>query len=226
VQASYGRSLFSRARIPDIRVRRHLPEIFVKNTGSFTLSVDDPTGTCVALHSGEANTSGNNTYDWGFAMTFRFDQILNYAEFAAIADEYKINGVRVKIWYLSTGTDVNSTSIMPQLMWSTDYIDGNPESRLNLRERQDAVTRPFSINKPCTMTMVPKSQNVVYSNASALTNAYAPAPKPQWLNMVYSNAEHYGIKGVLMNVSGNLPTVNLENFKFDVEVDFSVRGID
>lgn len=202
---------------------RKLPEIYVRNTAvAGAVQSNDPTTTCLALGAPIADAVGG-TYSVPFSMKFRLDQIINYTDVTNIADQYKINNVKVSLMYQSTQSGVNALSIMPNIQYVIDNDDATPPATINdMREKMGVKLRTFGFNKPVNMSCRPLVQDTVGGAGGVVQNSI---PRAGFINTSFPNTEHFGIKGILSNVS--LPTLatGLTSFKLDVTVSVSAKDI-
>lgn len=198
------------------KIARKLPEIYVRNTSvAGTIQNNDPTTTCVQLGTPIAD-SVTGTYSVPFSMTFRLDQLINYTDISNIADQYKISYVVIRCTYQSTQSGVGSLSIMPNLQWIQDHDDNVLPASVNaLREKMGAKFKTFGFNKVCKIGVRPRVQDSNAGAGGVVQNAIV-SNKSVWLNTLYTNTEHYGIKGILSNVNLATTATTLTSFKFDI----------
>lgn len=194
-------------------VKRKLPEMYVRNNGVGTAIVTDPTGTCITLGA-PISDPASATYNIPFSLVFRMDQVINSTDITNLCDQYKLKYLSVACVYQSTQSNVSSTSIMPQITWVTDHDDpAVPASVNELREKMGSKLRTFGYNKPVVIGVQPRVADTIFNNG--ITSAYA-VPKSQWINSQYPGTQHYGIKGILNNVSLQSSATNINSFKFDI----------
>lgn len=177
----------------------------------------DPTGTCLNLGTPVAITGTTNCYDIPFSMSFRLDQLMNSTDVTNLADQYKIDSVKVKL-HVNGISNIylnNAGSTQPWVEYIQDYDDAAVPSLSLMREKMGVKTKYFSGNKfAVTMGVRPRIADAVFNNG--ITTAYAVNKRSQFLNSTYPSVEHYGLKGVLHNVqlSGNTNVSSL--FDWDV----------
>ena len=135
------------------------------------------------------------------SMIFTLDQLPNYAEFANLFDEYRIDKVKV---IFVPNINVNTRA---DTMGDWDETQENRISQLGFCANYAGVAAPSSSeelpwlecegyeqhawSKPISVTITPKVLNEVY-NTGAFSN-YSAATKSQWIIMANTNAAHYGI---------------------------------
>lgn len=219
------RFAYSRTNKGYISLVRKLPEIYVRNSAVAGVAQNnDPTTTCMALGTPIADAVGG-TYTVPFSMKFRLDQLINYTDITNIADQYKIKYVVVRMSYQSTQSSVNSLSIMPNVQWIQDHDDANvPVSINELREKMGVKFKTFGFNKICKIGVKPRIQDSNGGAGGVVQNALV-SNKALWVNTQYPNTEHFGIKGLLSNVSLPVLSGGLTSFKFDVSVYLSAKDM-
>lgn len=161
----------------------------------------DPTGTCLNLGTPVAITGTTNCYDIPFSMLFRLDQLMNSTDITNLADQYKIQSVKVSLHVngLSNIYLNNAGSTQPWVEYIQDHDDATVPTIAQMREKMGVRTKYFSANRfKISMGVRPRVADTVFG--SGVSSAYAIGMRSQFINCTYPNAEHYGIKGVLHNV--------------------------
>lgn len=187
-----------------------------------TITIQDPTGTCLNLGTPVYITGTQNCYDIPFAMTFRFDQMMNANELQVLFDRYRILSALVRVHYNVDNS--NEVKTMPWIEYIQDHDDAGLPSVAGMREKQGSKTKFFGTNKfMIKMGVRPRFADSVYNNG--VTTAYGIGNRKEFLNTQYPGVEHYGIKGVLHNVplSGNGSGGNI--FDFDVSLKVLCKDV-
>lgn len=129
------------------------------------------------------------------AFSFNMNLVPNAAEYSALYDQYKINGVSLrfipKTNQFQGGTSGTQNALgYGQVITVLDYDDsGTPISKDALLEFGSAkVSRSNQIHK---RYFKPKMLNLAFINAG--TNGYSVGPA-RWLDWNQSTVEHYGVK--------------------------------
>jgi len=167
--------------------------------------------------------NGTN-YDIPFTMEFRLSDITGYTDITNLCDQYKINSVKVNIYYNSTTADVNGPASMPSIFYISDHDDSGVVSRDQIRQRMGLKYKQFTSNKPrVSMGVRPRVAPIIYDGA---TSAYSIPIRATWLNTAYSDAPHYSIRGYFSNVylPSNVDKAQVSLFTFDIT--YSVTGKD
>jgi len=198
-----------------VKLVRKCPEVFITNSavaGQFSLN--DPTGSMLQLTSPGTATGFLNTYDIPFAMKFNLRQIINSSELTTLCDKYMIKKTVIKIYFNSNQSSVASTTSLPQLTYSVDYDDAVIPTTSTLRERMDAKIKYFTNRNMVQITLYPRPTAQIFNTGVLVPTAYSPG-KQMWVDSIYNEAEHYGLKGVFQNVNLNA-VANQIGFKWDV----------
>lgn len=149
-----------------------------------------------------ASTAG----DAFFAMQFTIGDLPQVSSFAALFDAYKINKIVVKftpmITGLTTGTggvSAASTGLFDQpLSTAIDYDDSAVPATLSAVEEYQTYKMTMGY-QPHTRIITPAIAMSAYKT-SGTTIAYAQK-KNVWLDMAYTDVEHYGLKGCIQGTS-------------------------
>lgn len=227
MRMKYFRKAIKRTRNPRgyLKIIRKLPEIAIANSGLGTVTLTDPTSTCMNVNVLGLTTGAPTTlYDVAFSMRFRLDQILQASDITQLADKYKIKSAYVRVFY--NNTSANSTYLpsqaqaggMPTLQYITDHDDAILPTTLDrLRERMGVKYKTFKNSSSYIAIKVnPRCTREVF--ATGTVSGYEQVSKPIWLDSASDDVEHYGIKGVITGVPLVDPEQLLSLFKFDVAV--------
>lgn len=184
----------------------------------------DTTGTCITLGI-PTPVSGalTGTYDVPFSLKFRLDQLSGYSELTALFDQYKVNGVKVKMAQFYNTSSLTSVGL-PWLETFNDHDNSIPEVLGQVRQRMYTKSTYYSASKQvATLYCKPKPSQAVYSN---ITSGIVPGASGRinpWLDCSFPNVEHYSIKGIIHNMwLGNTGT---NRFNIDVEMNVSLKGV-
>lgn len=178
--------------------------------------------------------------NWGFSLGRAFGfingnfffspQIPNFAEFQALFDYYKINAVKMQVFFCKNTSDQSggSTIGMPILLIANDFDDigetmtlGTMNERVGVRHVQFNADNMNGINhyiKPRPSTVV--VQTDISTGFQSTANAGIPFGTT-WLDVAQSNIVHNGIK-IFYDNQGMTTATALGNvtFVFDVELVF------
>jgi len=158
-------------------------------------------------------------------LTYQFAlvDVINYAEFTTLFDQYKINMVEFKIQMISnpdgaTQTNVasgaNSVNWYPKFWYIRDYDGGGADSLSQIKERVGVKFFVMRPNKEYTIRIKPK---VLVQTYKTLTST-GYAPKALMLDCVDNNVPHYGLNAVIDCLGIN--PVDATGFQFRVEYKF------
>lgn len=205
-----------------MRVTRMAKEIV--STGSGLIGSYTITGTqnCIALGTPVSIPGTNGLYNVPFAITARLDDVLNVSELTALFDQYKINGLTVKVqgWNASGAPGTP----LPYFQFAVDHDSNNVPTSLSLfRERMGIKTRYLSANRPAvTMSFKPRVAPEVYSTAGGI--GYAVPTRSMWINTLNTNVEHYCATGYIRNLY--IPAqAGVSDLTWDVKFSLSFKDV-
>ena len=173
--------------------------IYLYNTGtSPTLSsVGSPSTDSGLTLSSYASDSLTGCYQFGFSHFFRLSNVIQSSEFTALFDRYKIVGVRYKIMYMSNMSSVSGGTVLPVIHWTTDTDDADvPASLTTLQAKSSCKYKVFGNQQTIKTYIKPMVAENVYS--SSISTGYS-VKKAGWVNSVYPDVQHYGIKVWISN---------------------------
>lgn len=183
----------------------------------------------------------NFNINWGFALGYCYGytngnpfytpSVPSTAEFQALFDYYKINAVKVQIFFTKTNVDiVNVNTGMPVLLLCNDFDDVNEVMTLNsmnqrvgVRHVQFDSTNQRGIThylkpKPSTLVMqTDPVSGVISSTPSGIPFAST------WLDTASSAIVHNGFK-VFFDNQGITTTANLGNITFVFDIEYVFKG--
>lgn len=142
------------------------------------------------------NTSAdvNGTWQFGGAMQFQLNQVLEHADMTQLFDKYKIKGVKVTIIPLGQPSTNATTSPLadtnyPTIAIAVDNDDASlPSSWNQVAVKQDCKIK--KLNNPVSVYIRnPKMAKQIYDGA---TSAYSPGTG--FIDCNYSDVPHYGLK--------------------------------
>ena len=137
-----------------------------------------------------------------FVKLFKFNEVNNYAHYANIFDQYRINLVVVKFEPIMTqivnrpyddSTTGNLVNAIPRYAVCIDRDDDDVQSFENIESRKHARVRLAT--KPITIAFRPSRLVPVYRIGA--TNAYKVDNSKQYCDMAYPDILHYGVKFAL-----------------------------
>lgn len=143
---------------------------------------------------GAPGLDANGTYQFGGAMQFQMDQMLEYADYVQLFDKYKIKGVKVTIIPLGQPSTNATTVGLANTNYATIAIAvDNDDASLPTSWNQIAVKQDCKIkrlSKPVSVYIRnPKIAQQIYDGA---TSAYSPTVG--WIDSNYPSVPHYGLK--------------------------------
>jgi len=130
-----------------------------------------------------------NFSQFGGAFYFSLDKCLGTAAYlSANFDRYKINAIKVRVIPENNFSNVAGSGTLATMKVCYDYDDNTIPFVGDIEVRRG---RTYRLDKPFTISLTPKVNNVVFAGAAGSATAPMKAP---WLNMSSLTVPHYGIK--------------------------------
>jgi len=173
--------------------------------------------------------AGSTYYNIPFSIDTQLLDILGYTEFTAIADKYKINWVKVRVFCTSNTASAGGTSQLPSILWSEDGDDAVvPASTTTglqgLREKMSSKYRQFKQNGSA-ITMFYKPMVAATLGNTAGTAVNAQVKSAPFIDCAHVDIPHYGVKGYLQDVNLASTASVYTQFKFDVLMSVTLKDI-
>lgn len=140
---------------------------------------------------------GDITGEQGLSFQFNLSALPNASEFVNLFDRYRINGVKLRIMFLSNSNDtgVASTLSIPIMHYIYDVDDASPPTTENeILQKNFLKTR--RLDSPFTYYLKPKATSEIFASASS--TGYSVA-KSMWIDMNSPNIPHFGFKAWIGN---------------------------
>lgn len=173
--------------------------------------------------------AGSTYYNIPFSIDTQLSDLLSSSELTQIADKYKINWVKVRMFATSNTASAGGTSQLPSVLWSIDGDDAAvPASTTagleSIREKMGSKLRQFKQNgSAINVFYKPKIVNTVGGTAGAATAAgVMNAP---FLDCNSPSIPHYGVKGYLQDVNLASTASIYTQFKFDITMSVTLKDI-
>lgn len=166
----------------------------IMNVHSFTRFASKTIGTGLVL-----SNSGTNILDYSsVGITYTLDSCVNWGEFGALFDLYKIHKVDLYITLQNPNPDNTQSSVaitqswFPKLWYFNDDDESAAPSLSQFKERQGVKYRILMPNRTIRITCYPKIQTMTYRT---LTSTGYQSVRPNWIDAnVDYNVPHYGTK--------------------------------
>lgn len=219
---AYARRV-ARARVGGFFIHRKLPLITMVSSaaGVGTLTLNDPTGTCVQYSVIGASPGTTNQYDVAFSLKFALNQLQQFTDITQIADQYKIQSVLVKVmsgFQMSTGVGAAPLWIE----YAQDHDDAAVPSLALMRAKMATKSKWFGPTRTLVkMGVRPRTADEIFNNG--VTTAYG-VNGPQWINSDYPAVEHYAIKGIIHNAYLD-GTANKALLTFDISFNVAAKDL-
>lgn len=214
-----------------LKLSRKIPEIVLYNqttantVGHYSIS-GNPASNVLQFGTPVFNT-GTGTCDVPFAMCFRLDQMYNPNDLINLCDQYMMKRADIKIFYQSvpygdaapvTGGNNNNILSLPTIEYIDDYDDFNVPSVADFREKMGVKRKSFkNWQTPVKMSVYPKlNQEIQTTTGTGLAVA-----GQKWIDSIYANTIHYGIKGIIKNLF--LPSVTTQAVRNSLTFDITYK---
>lgn len=211
-----------------IRIIRKTTENNIYNTA--VAGTPAASGSVVVLGTPYNNPfAGSTYYNIPFSIDTALSDALNYTEFTQIADKYKINWVKVKVYATSNTASAGFTAQLPSILWCMDEDDagvpaGSTAGLNSIREKMGSKYRQFKQNgQGITLFWKPRLAREVYNAGGAAVGAEVTPAK--FLNCTYPDVPHYGVKGYLQDVNLAATPTAYTQIKFDVTMSITLKDI-
>lgn len=178
----------------------------------------------------QISLAANNSYSSG-SIIYQLDNLVNYTEFTALFDQYKITKVDV-MFKLHTnpymiyatqytpGTLAAAPVTFPTLWLVNDKDDSTALARSEFQERGRAVRRVLQPNKIIKWSCRPTILTQLYRTAA--TTGYAPK-YGQYIDCAQPNVPHYCTKWGIDYDGYTLPATAAGPYGQDLQVGVELR---
>lgn len=198
----------------------------------------------IALGQSTGFSAAGNNVNWGFALgrifgfvngVFTYSvAVPNASEFQALFDYYKINAVKMQMFFTKTTSDQGSTGNsglgMPVMIIANDFDDIQENMSLStMLERVGSRHVQFdaSSQRGINHYIKPKPSSVVVqtdiTTGTQSTSNAGVVFGTQWLDCASSNIVHNGIK-VFYDNQGVTTATTLGNVTFVFDVEYVFKG--
>lgn len=138
-----------------------------------------------------------SSYQFGASLQFMLAHVSNVTEIVNLFDNYRIKYVSIKIVPGFNSVDMQGNAItgsqheLPTMHYTIDNDDATvPANRTAVLE--NSYAKSIRLDKPFTITLKPRAQNVVATTAGAQSAGMLPAT--QWLDSSSQTIPHFGLK--------------------------------
>jgi len=230
VRNARGRRMNRRrlGRIGNLTLTRRCVEQNVYNTASTAVAAASGSVVVIGTPYQTPAFAGSTFYNVPFSIDTQLADVINHTELTAIADKYKINWVKVKVYATSNTASAGSISQLPSILWSLDEDDAaipaSTTAGLNsIREKMSSKYRQFKQNGGgISIFYKPKIANTVAGATGTVNAGVMSAP---FLDTVNDTVPHFGVKGYLQDVNLASTASAFTQFKFDIQMSVSLKDI-
>lgn len=206
-----------------IRIVRKCPEQNVYNTATAGTAASSGAVVVIGPAFQTPAFAGSTYYNIPFSVETALSDLLNSAELTSIADKYRINWVKMKIYCTSNIASSASSAQLPSIVYTIDEDDAvvplSTTAGLNaVREKMNCKVRNFRHGGPLSIFYRP----MINMDSGNLTNVVSSA---KFFNCTSPNVPHYGVKGYLQDVNLAVTPTTLTQFKFDITMSVTLKDI-
>lgn len=138
---------------------------------------------------------GAGWVDFMMLIPNQLSDVINYAEFTALFDAYRLKRVRLNLSYRSNSATTNGAGVMPSVYWHTDWNTAVVPTMLQLQEYGGCKNFKFGSLQRDTVTIeyTPRIIEQLDLSGNYLANTSSVRNSP-WLSTQYGpNIPHYGL---------------------------------
>lgn len=158
------------------------------------------------------------SYQNSFALNSRLNAVEGYTDFTNLYDRYKITGVKATFMYQSDSSAVNSSSVLPTIMYAVDKDDLTPDGFSAFRQKMDMKRKILTANRPFSVYWKPKKQMTVSSLAA---EADVISTNVGWNNCAFPGINHLGLKFYCNNLYGGTAGVaSTVQTQLDIQITY------
>lgn len=167
------------------------------------------------------DNAGQNSPYYSLALGFNLNDVSNYGRFTDLYDQYRITGIRLKIFPNETEVvdrqPVNFTPTGGTIYLTYDYDDTVPLGGIMSMLSREQVTMR-NATKYIEYTIRPYCAQFAYNTTGTGSSAVRGKPG-QWLDCANTNITHYGLK----MVTNYIGTSSISYTAFDIIVEYKLE---
>lgn len=179
--------------------------------------------------------AGGNTFQFNFSLSqmetlingggagaIAFAQHLNYTEYTALFDAYRIRKVQLQMVYNADSQSQTMVTGLPNIMMANDYDDSLATTTASLTQYPSfkLIQMGSGADNCKYWTVKPKTQISVETTTGAVTSI--SGKEFDWIDCATPNAKYFGVKGIVDTqvTGGALANVGYITFYVKVWVQF------
>lgn len=169
--------------------------------------------------------AAQGTYYYSLGLSFKLNDLTGYSEFQALYDQYKINGVKVRIIPLYNSVANNSMAVILHSILDSDDQNAAAASEAGvyaMREYKSYKTNTMITGRGITRYVRPYMSGAAYDVSGVIING-ATNTKPTWIDCTVPQVAHYGSKH-LFEFFNYSAAVQLFAFKVELEYYLSFKN--
>lgn len=163
--------------------------------------------------------AGDDGY-YSFTKAFQLQDVVNYNEFSALFDQFRISKVDVKLQMInnpdSTLASNTVNTLFPTVWYYVDYDDQDLPDIVSIKQEQGVRRRIMRPNTELKFSLRPKWRKIAYSTGTGITGY---SPTNSYISVLNASAvPWYGTK-FLIDCHSLLPA-SAASIKFQLEVKY------
>jgi len=172
------------------------------------------------------STNGlGNFFDVMGAVSFKFQDLLNYTTYASMFDQYKIKKVTLTIDYLNNSSSVAASGLMPKIYTYWDQDDATvPVSIVQLTGKQGVKSTQIGSNRLSHRFSVKPSLVLSAQVQSGGGTSALVENKSRWLDCADLAIQHNSIKFAITDLYLPGSTVVTQAIRFNFKYHMSFRA--
>jgi len=175
------------------------------------------------IQFGTSENIYGNVYNLPFSMTFRLSDLVASSDITNIADQFRINWVKVNMIFNSNVSDTNQAGAIPGVFYIVDNDDAAVQNVAGLRQKMGLRYKSWSSSKmSVSCKLQPKPAAILYKDVGT---GYQIPMKRTWINSGSADTPHYCLKGYFTNLylPSNTDKLNFTSMVFDITYGVSAK---
>lgn len=141
----------------------------------------------------------------GFGLTFQVSDVVNASEFTALYDQFKLTGVKLRMWLMRDNSASASTAgpaqiaafRIPLMYYVVDHDTSTDPTTDELRQYSNCKMWQFNNGRPFSIYIKPKMLTEVYR--TPITRSTVPTT-PRFISTDQIDTQHFGFRARLINM--------------------------
>lgn len=194
-----------------VRLNKFARKVLSSHTYNFTR---------YAVNQGEISIPAGDDGYYPFTKAFQLADVVNYAEFSALFDQFRISKVDIKIQMLNNPDSVlapNTVNTYYPIIWYVaDYDDLDLPDIVTIKQIQGVKRKIMKPNTELKFSIRPQWKKIAYATSTGITGS---SPSSGYISVLNANTvPWYGTK-FLVDCHSVLPA-GANPIKFNMEIKY------